>query len=220
MHEQVKRWIGVVGLSPSEVRSERDLAGLFQLFRPDGDGVDAIFEGLPGGPAILERLMRCYAGTSGSYKESDAFFIPRISSCTEEQALALVQRHMLSMKQLADAVQYAELSSILQSASPTVVATRDELHASEGTDDSPEVWLHDLVTDYMAALKPIESDTFLLREAFYSIANDQYLQYFFLWPLYEAKASLRDPFAPYFELWVSGVSLRFPQEDALLIHLV
>ena len=57
----IAKWGNLVGIA--DAADYGDLVGLFQFFRPDGDGVEAVFDGYAFGQEILSRVRRCYDAT-------------------------------------------------------------------------------------------------------------------------------------------------------------
>jgi len=208
MNEQVKRWGRLVGID--DASEPGDLIGLFQYFRPDGIGVESIFAGQPFGEAILARVRRCYECTRSGFVDRNPYFIPRPRvACDDSEAIRLLRLHFLEMSKLATDRHDSELVQILMDASPLRVTSLADLQQIPFSDDSPEGWLYDLVTDFVGSLVPQESPLILLDDAIYSIANDIFVQNFLLWPLYAQSLPARDPFQPAFELWTKGVSHSF-----------
>ena len=66
----IARWGNLVGIA--NAADYGDLVGLFQFFRPDGDGAEAVFDGYAFGQEILSRVRRCYDATRGGFRSSDA----------------------------------------------------------------------------------------------------------------------------------------------------
>lgn len=197
MNQHIKFWAQLVGRG--RVSDQSDLIGLFQYFRPDGEGVEAIFAGHPFGDAILERIRKCYAHTREGYAESDAYFIPRPKeSCSQTMAINLLNRHLLEMRKIAERLHVDELVDLIANSTPVRVRTRAELDEGALNDDSPEAWLYDIATDFMGSLSPHESPLLQLRDAMYSIANDMFLRNYLLWPLYADSYPDSEPFLPAF----------------------
>jgi hypothetical protein len=217
MTNRIQAWAELAGFPPG-AREQHDLAGLFQAFRPDGKGVERLFEGSSLGQQILKRLTRLYAATAPSYRPSDAYFVPRVATCDEATALLWASGHVASMREIAAARGDESLAKVLDSAAPRVI--RGQRPTSSPMDrDSPAAWMYEAVTDYLRAIQPVASELLLLKEAFYSIANDCYIQGYLMWPLYASSASHHEPFAEYFELWCAGGALDFPAEGDCRVYL-
>lgn len=87
------------------------------------------------------------------------------------------------------------------------------------TDDSPDVWIYDMVGDFIGSLTPADTPALLLREAVCSIANDIFLQGYVLWPAYARSCELDEPFAAYFDLWKNGVSYTYRTSEKCLFYI-
>ena len=55
-----------------------------------------------------------------------------------------------------------------------------------------------------------------MDEAFYSIACDYHLARYLAWPWYINSSSIKEPFEPYFNLWLHGATLRCERRITLL----
>jgi hypothetical protein len=217
MSNRIQAWAMLAGFPPG-AREEHDLAGLFQAFRPAGEGVERLFDGSPLGQRILSRLNRMYAATAPSYGPGDAYFVPRVATCDEATALLWASDHIASMRDIAAARGDESLAKVLDSAAPRVI--RGQQPTSTQMDrDSPAARMYEAVTDYLRSIQPAASELLLLKEAFYSIANDCYIQGYLMWPLYASSASHHEPFAAYFELWCAGGGLDFPTEGDCRVYL-
>jgi hypothetical protein len=138
--EQLRHWAQVAGIPAETVRDRADLVGLFQHFRPNGDGMDA------------------------------------------------------PLRQVAS----AQVDAIMPS------------------DDSPDVWIFDLIANFTTTLTPADTPLLLLKDAIYSMANDKLLQLYVMWPLYKETSELNDPFRSYFLLWAKGIRYTMPSSDECL----
>jgi len=207
--DQLKQWARIAGIPETQVSTRDDLTGLFQRFRPNGEGVEAVLRGLVRGDEVLGRLLALYQATANSYRPSDAYFVVRRERPMPASVAEIAREHFAAMALIARAMGEAELEGVLRGVSPELIDEPTSTDEAMPDDDAPEVWLHDVVFDYMSGLSPVESDVFLLDEAFYSVANDLYLKNFLMWPLYEGASETSDPFGPYFRLWSQGVRILF-----------
>jgi len=212
MEDQIARWGELVGVRNASEPS--NLVGLFQDFRPDGAGVEKVFEAMPFGDEVLNRVKGIYECTSAGFKKTDVYFIPRpLSACPEPEARKLIAAHFTQLRQIALDAEEAEISDLLDNTTLTRVPTLKEIDRQSLTDESPEAWIYDMITDYFWALTPQPSPLLLLRDAMYGIANDIFLRNFLLWPMYEKNAPHPDPFRPYYNLWCRGISYAFHAPD-------
>ena len=58
-----------------------------------------------------------------------------------------------------------------------------------------------------------------MDEAFYSIACDYHLARYLTWPWYMNSSSIKEPFEPYFNLWLHGATLRCEAPDNITLFV-
>lgn len=202
------------------VKDYGDLFGMFQHFRPDGKGVEAVFAGFPHGAEMLSRLMEVYRCTSKGFRESDAYFIPRPSrACPEKKARELLAAHFDAMRKLAPAVRIEGLDEALAYVEFERVTTHEALEAVPYSDDCPESSIYEMCTDLPRRMKSQDETLRDLREALYSIACDYYLADYVRWPLYEPIDAHPDPYRAYFELWSRGVQFNYRELGACKFYI-
>ena len=215
----LRHWAMLAGMTEQAVNEKSDLIGLFQRFRPTGQGLEPLFEAIPLGEALLARLKHCYEATAENYDENDLYFIPRPARrCEPEQAIILLNAHFESLKDLAFLMQEYDLVELFTKIDPKPIE-REVVDHFMPVDESPDVWIDDLVTDFFTTVFPVESPLTLLHDAVYSMANDKLLQSYIMWPLYAPSATIDDPFSPYFELWKHGIAYVIPSEDMCLFSV-
>lgn len=209
------KWAELAGITDQPVRSEEDLAYVFQNFSDRPEGLDALFAGMNAGEEVSARLKAVFTAS-----ETDAasayFLVEHPPPLTVEQALALLQQHLNNLSAMSRATG-AGLDEVLDGMS--VRRAQQKTDIAQRTGDNPAAWLYDLVFDFTGTLKPCDEEATLLEEAFYSIANDIYLKGYLMWPFYAKESDLEDPFAPYFELWRHGVDIGFRGEDECLVYV-
>lgn len=209
----ITRWGELVGIAGASDPS--DLVGLFQYFRPDGTGVEAIFEGLSFGEEVLDHVRRCYQCTAIGFDGRRPYFIPTPKvECADSIAKQLLDSHFSEMAQLARQQQNTELVALLSNIQLRRVGSAAELISLPVNDDSPDGWIYDLIEDYIGSFPRPESQILLLEGAIYSMANDIFLRNYIMWPLYADAAKRPDPFQPYFDLWSKGVCYSFRSADS------
>jgi hypothetical protein len=206
MSTRIEEWAELAGFPPGAREEEHELTGLFQAFRPDGDGVDRILDRSPLAQEILTRLKQLYAATAQSYRPGDAYFVPRVATCDEATALGWASAHIASMRDIAAARGDEDLTRVLDGATPRVIREEPPSRAQKDY-DSLDGWIYEAVSEYLQSIRTTPSELLLLKEAFYSIANDRCLQGYLMWPLYASGTSLHEPFAAYFTLWCAAVDL-------------
>lgn len=91
-----------------------DLFGLFQQFRPDGEGVASIFSILRDGDAYVQRLLAVYAATNEPENANDAYFVVRRRTAVDiPSALNFGHELIERMKCLAVVIDDPELTECL-----------------------------------------------------------------------------------------------------------
>jgi hypothetical protein len=84
--------------------------------------------------------------------------------------------------------------------------------------DQTYAWIYDTLCDWLQDMMPVPSDALLLKEGFYSMTCDYRLSDYIMWPLYQEKSSIKEPFEPYYQLWIRGAGLRFTGETLLTVY--
>src|SRR5438309_1359746 len=104
--EQIlSRWKSLAGATSEEPWTSENLAGFFQTFRPHGDHLADVFEGVVGASDILPRLMEVYEATAEGYERGDAYFIVKNPKpLSVEHARELASLHLQSMGEIARTV--------------------------------------------------------------------------------------------------------------------
>jgi hypothetical protein len=205
---------------------------LFHHFRPGGDGVEKVFQGVVRGEEILPRLKEVYLSTAqGSVREntSDAYFIVRQAEpLSTAQALEHCLKHLENMLRLLktfreDGEAVLEDVSRVLSPLPTIQVLPGSAPDAPIDDDSPDLTLYeaicDLTTDLTYQWEHVDSHAFLLDDAFYYLACDYLLERYLTWPLFRDLTDLEEPFAPYFELWKHGAKYRFTDSRHVTVYV-
>ena len=208
----VRRFSEAAGMSPP-ARSPAELVGLFQAFRPDGDGLSSVMKELRGGDEVLKRLFQIYAASADAFRPGQAYFEVSPGRVHGEDASSIARRHLQGLEVLLQGDD--ELLELLRDVSVAYESDLSGAPVLEG-DDDPSVWLFDAVSDVLLDAMDRSSPLVVLRDAAFSIANDVYLAAFVLWPLYTSLGPA-DPLAPSFELWAAGLEVRFFDEHRCVV---
>jgi hypothetical protein len=210
---------GVVELEATVWKDEDDLFAFFDCFRPDGTGVEKVFAGVVGEDEILQRLLRVYEATKGTYNAWGYFIVRRPAPATPQRLVELTTQHLDRVRQIARKHQDAELASLLETL-PQIEIKREAAPARTQPDyDAPETILYDVVGDWFGGLDPNPSEALLLGEAFYSIARDYDIARYLMWPLYRHSTDIEEPFAPCFELWTHGAQAIFEKPGLVTVYV-
>lgn len=211
--ELLERWKRLCGDTSPTPWTEDDLVGFFQRFRPDGAGIEAVFDGVEAGDEIVPRLQEVYRATGEGWQHGDIvdgyFVVRNPPPLTANRAIALLREHLDNLAAISRAIGCDELTTLLDSPVLEVV----EGDAPEPGDfDGPATLVYDATCRFMESLVPTPSAAFLMGEAFWTIACDPYLTHHLLWPLYRDATPVVEPFRPYFDLWIHGASIHFADE--------
>jgi hypothetical protein len=198
---------------------EDDLFYYFNFFRPGGEGVDKVFEGIIGGKEIADRLRLVYQAT----KESQHlyFIVCRSLPATGKRLIELTTQHYKKVAQIArEHGECEELIQLFDKFPKIEITTEPAPDRRQPDPNCPETWVYGVVIcDWFNHLEPVQSDALLMEEAFYSIACDYYLAHYLMWPLYRNSTTIEEPFAPYFELWRHGAHSIFTEPGKVLVYV-
>lgn len=211
--QQLREWAQLANIPSETVSEQGDLIGFFQNFRPYGERLESVFAEHVLGQEVMDRVKECFSATANG--ENDAYFIPRRSESAVDEASALLKAHFKDLVSIAKSMKDQELVDILFSV-PLRQVQVQEFNAIRPTDDTPDGWIFDMITDYTTTLTPVETPLLLLKDAVYSIANDKLLQQYILWPIYRESSLLVDPYRSYFAVWSMGIRYAIPAPETCL----
>lgn len=175
--------------------------GVFQGYRPHGDGVEEVFAGLPDADEYVARIKAvCAASYHDDWARDGYFVVRRPRPATEDELLALGRELLDGLRVLARAA--GRESRRLLSLLPTSAAV--EVFPAEAFDRKHPDHL-DVLDEVRSAMPPRDfgDRVIQLREGFYSVACDFWLAYYLQWPYYRGRVP-QDVFRPYFDLWARG----------------
>jgi hypothetical protein len=128
------------------------------------------------------------------------------------EIIARTRIHLDSMSEIATLSGEHEFAQQLRAMKISPVASHTRtVHCSDA-----ETHLYDLVSDFCFGLDRFESPLWDLREAFYSIANENTLRDWLMWPLFD-NPPLADPFAPSFWIWSHGLDVELTNETECVV---
>jgi hypothetical protein len=201
------------------------MIGFFQRFRPDGQGLDGLFDDHPHGDQLQRRLDRVFAATGNDRREGggrDAYFIvrdpPPISAeLTEHHG----QMWLESLRQIAARLDSKSIVSWLDPLPRIRVLEGSPPKQPKGDLDTFPL-LRVIKVDVTELTNQLAMDCHvvsLLRDAYYYIACDSMLRDYLLWPAYSEALGTEDLLASYFELWRHGVKLRVFHDDMIDLYI-
>lgn len=227
MDEQVllQRCRNLAGFAPDAPCDGDSLIGVLQQFRPDGRGLQGLFDDLPLGAALQQRLQQLYEIAGDAARPGggqDAYFIVRNPPPLDPQrAQTAAQAWLRALLTLARETRFDELAERLQPLPE--VRVLEGLAPKQTKDDLRNVPLYRAIKQQGALLgerlSGEDAALKLLRPAYYYAACDWALRDYLLWPLYCRFTQLDDPFLVYFELWRHGAKLRAFADDRLDVYL-
>ncbi|KAB2893925.1 MAG: SMI1/KNR4 family protein, partial [Kofleriaceae bacterium] len=210
----LERWREIVSAKDPEAAKNWDdePSGFFlHAFRPDGEGLEPLFDGMPGGVEVLARLQQVFA-VAGDDSGGQAYFIPVAPPAATASALhAWATAYLRKLAQIA--------RHLGARGGEAIALTEDALAIEVVVGPAPDVdrvnpppmtsFVYELVTEFGGSLPRPSAHGEYLRDPLYYLACDYELTFYVLWPHIAAKSPIADPFAPYFELWRHGASLDF-----------
>ncbi len=200
MNDLLTRLKTEMGLDPGAALDPYTLGGLFNRFRPDGDGLERLFAQDAVQLAVLARIRNVFKASAPSYLKTDLYFVMRrVDPCSIGEARQWADAHLAGMQHLADFVGDTETQR--------AIAMLRSAPGGVGTEDVVTTLVYDCYTDFLAEFQPSQDELFLLKEALYSMANDYYLMGYMLWPAIQKATGLPPLLDPYFEMWRHGVRL-------------
>ena len=214
--ERLAYWKSVAGdKSLRPWIDEEDLSGYFQLFRPDGRGVERVFEGVARGDEVLARLLLFYYHTKDA-PEDGYFVIRKPMATTEVELFEIMTQYLEKVRQIANAFEEKGLVTLLGSIQ--IETQRGQAPPHPAIPEPNLFYIHEIEGDWFRTLYPIPSDVLLLKEAFYFMTGHYELARYVMWPIYREATPIEDPFAPAFELWLRGAAYRFTNDKLLTVY--
>jgi hypothetical protein len=212
------RWKKLAGdRSPGAWKDEEDVSGLLEQFRPGGEGIEAVFEGIERGDEVCARLREVYQATERG--GVGLYFIP-VPAVTPERAEveALLHGHVGRLREMAAALEDAEAMAVLETM-PEVEWVEGELPQDEEGKEW-EAYLVDVRIDFtIDTIKAVRSHALLLEEALYMATTSPAVRDYVLWPLYRDSSPVEEPFGPEFELWKRGIEWAFRRPGTIAVRI-
>lgn len=192
---------------------EDQFYGFFQMFMPDGKGVEKTFAPLQAdGNAYFQRIVRIYemldpedfcGDTVPGYFNGKAGEVP--SDILVNYGREFIQDLKALLAETSEKSDTADAAAYLSGIQEVSILPRGSIDDIRQQYD-PEIYetSSDIISEHRDYNDPIE----ILDEAYYSIACDYWISYYLQWHRYGLKG---DPFAPYFELYRLGYSAVFAE---------
>ncbi|WP_102274359.1 hypothetical protein [Cytobacillus massiliigabonensis] len=191
---------------------EAQFYGYFQMYMPDGIGVEATFEPLEDGHAYLQRILQIYEMLKPEDFSGPAvpgYFTSKASNVPNEILIDYGRQFIQGLKDLI--LESSEKAVTIESADYLLGIEEIKILPPGSIDGirqqyDPEIYetIFDIISEQKEYDEPIE----VLDEAYYSIACDYWISYYLQWHRYRLNG---DPFAAYFELYRRGYSAIFSE---------
>ena len=191
---------------------EAQFYGYFQMYMPDGKGVEATFEPLEDGHAYLQRILKIYKMLEPEDFRGSAvpgYFTSKAVNVTNEILINYGRQFIQGLKDLM--LESSEKADTVDSVDYLLGIKEIKIIPSGSIDEirqqyDPEIYetIFDIINEQKEYDEPIE----ILDEAYYSIACDYWISYYLQWHRYRLNG---DPFAAYFELYRRGYSAVFSE---------
>lgn len=209
----------------NNVWGPEDAIGFFQALRPDGVELKNIFEDVPHGGELEDRLSRVYELAGDPTRPDgarDAYFVVRKPVRLSVEVVEHAGKTWLNQLEELDRRIGAEQLANL-------VAAKPEIRILEGQPPKhprrtgERCNLLNLILGFsklhVEPLEPQHDTALALRRACYFIACDAMLCDYLLWPVYRDLVSLEDPFEPYFTLWQAGIKFRIFNDQTVDFYM-
>ncbi len=215
-----------MGCSPAaEVPAADALVGFFQLFRPNGENLEGVFDGINVGDQLAERLEKVFSHAGDNQRPKggrDAYFIVRNPRrLAVEQAEHQATNWIEGLQKVAVAV--GDTSTSERLAKVPKIRVLEGIPPKNPKQDHEKTELFKAVaersTELTEQIDDIDPHADLLRRAYYFISCDAMLRDYLMWPFYARQTGLADPLKGYFALWSHGVKFRIYQEQQIDLYL-
>lgn len=202
-----------------------DAIGFFQSLRPQGTGLRELFDQVPHGDELRERLARVFA-VSGDPTRSDgmrdAYFIVRRPTAISPEVVQQAARCWLeNLRRLDQRIGSGTLADLLTPLPRIrVLQGKPPKHPRDPAERSRLLTEISSFPDrFIDPLRPEGDSALGLRRAYYFIACDAYLRDHLLWPLYRHLTGFADPLEPYFTLWEHGAKFRIFNDEEFDLYV-
>ena len=204
--QEYAQYLGkLVGIKiDSDIDLEEQFFGYFQEFMPYGDNLEKVFEPLPCGAELYERIKPIFKATQSDFlaaqKENctPMYFIPPKSDSTSE-LYALAESLLIGLIDFAKFIKAKELQKLLSKITNIEISQNQE----QDFDNEANIELYEVLSIWLIDNTDYDSLILLLQEAYYSVANDYFLSAYLQYPVLIQKPN-SDFLKPYFEIWKVG----------------
>ena len=195
------------GIAVVDAAGAYALAGMFDRYRPLGDGLERLLVDRPAERAVRDRLKATFAAAAaaGGGPQDPYLLVRGVRRPSEDVVAACVASWLAAVGRLADLVADGEALREVALAHVTGAPPR-----GAAFDDDRATLFHETVADFVARWQPGASELYLLKEAAWSLANDYFLMAWILWPAHALPNELPlDAVDGFFEAWRHGLRVVF-----------
>lgn len=213
------------GIDPQMPDEPDSLIGFFQTFRPDGRGLEGLYNGVPAGDELHHRLDRLFEIAGDDRRPEggrDAYFVVRRGRLIgPERVEQLAQQWLEKLHLLATELEDVETAGLLERRPAVrVLEGIPPKHPKRQEEKVPLlVAFEEQIPRLVDRIEPKSDSAGLLRQAYYFVHCDAMLRDYLMWPLYSHGVELDDPFGPYFELWAHGIKYRIFQDSQIDFYM-
>lgn len=203
-----------LGINPLAEDVQYRLAGFFNRYRPDGDGLRSLLieNGTEG--EVLLRVQKIFLVTAPHWRPSDLYFVIRkYEDIDAESALEIVHNYLEGFRIFAEYTGNVELASALRKLKLT-----SGVPEASALNDDVSVMMHECLTDFLADQQGLKNELFFLKEALYSMANDYSLAAYALGPAMDVPGA-HCAFDRYFDIWRYGIRILIFKDGSVNIEL-
>lgn len=203
------------GLVVTSWEDEHVLTGMFNQFRPYGDGIERILSDTGVEGAVRSRIKRVYEASAPGCYTTDLYFIVRQPKPLDAPtAMRYAEEYLRGIERLATLLGCSDYGPTLKSL--TVTAANDTTVIG-ALDEDNQSMVYECVADFLADFQPDRHELFYLNEALYSMTATYFLMAWMLWPVIQQSTPLPDLLDPYFALWSHGLSLHYAQGNKVYV---
>ncbi|PHQ34834.1 apolipoprotein acyltransferase [Rhodopirellula bahusiensis] len=215
----LRRMGEAVGIMDDSVFENDKFVGFFQSFRPDGRGLDGVFERLDCGDELQQRLEKLFEVAGDDRRPQggrDAFFLARSPKpidpkVVESKAVDWTERMAAMAETLGEPEAADRLRAITKHRVLEGIPPKHPKQAHEKTELLKT--FQNVVENLVCQIATPDPFAETLRPPYYFVSCDAGVRDHLMWPLYRDHVEVEEPFQPYFDLWSHGVKFRVYQEN-------
>jgi hypothetical protein len=190
-----------------------DLNGFFHQFRPAGKDLAKIYDGVEHGDGVTKRIkaaMKIDGTTKGSM-----LAVNNPTAVDDNKALALVKKLLTNVRKLAGELGDDELAEMFAASDFVMKSGERNKYRQNNLTLEPHNIMCEVADGIMFGS---DSTAAVMFEAVYTLVHNFPLAYYIQWPIYASEFKTKDPFKPFYDLWVRNVEWRFIKGQVVEIY--